>query len=571
MSYYNYYPNYYAPNVQYAVAQQPMMSPMQQQVMAQQQQLVQQQQQQASIAQQQAAMAQQAMAQQVMAQQQPQMAMQQQPAVVYQAQAPAVVTQQPSSQAPMMQPAVVYQAQATTPIVSQHSSQHPYPVLPNYSGQTNYIGAKAEVPASPIVGDRHWATTAEKFTLKEGKQEIHCVDPLHDVEAKIDQATEMQLQQVPQLAVSGGADDHQVQAQLGQVVQVQQPEPQVVQQQQVAQLQQQGVQQVIQHFDQPQLPLQVASPQPPMMHPQQSPVVAAVAPPVHMHNVPVGNKGIKSNLLKKLEESDSVISFEDLKIEKEIARGSFGIVYRGLFRGTEVAVKKLLVQNLNSRQFEDFLQEIMLMKKLRHPNILLYMGVCTAMPNLCIVTEFMNRGSLWDVLHNYQIPLDWRLIFKMAIDAAKGMTYLHGDKPPIIHRDLKSGNILIDSSFTAKIADFGLSKIKDITNQMTGQTGTPGYMAPEVINSQKYTEKVDVYSFGVILWELITRQAPYAGIKPLQVLFAVVQGSRPQIPYNCPPGLSQLITSCWHHNPDRRPHFVDIITILKSLEASLVR
>jgi len=175
MSYYNYYPNYYAPNVQYAVVQQPMLSPMQQQVLAQQQQLVQQQQQQASIAQQQAMMAQQ---QQAMAQPQQQMVAQQQ--------------QPQQQQMPMMQQqAVVYQAQGPAVAVSQPSSQHPYPVLPNYSGQANAVsGANQRVeapPPSPVVPalaeQRSWATTVEKFTLKEGKQEIHCADPLHDVES----------------------------------------------------------------------------------------------------------------------------------------------------------------------------------------------------------------------------------------------------------------------------------------------------------------------------------------------------------------------------------------------------
>jgi len=187
-----------------------------------------------------------------------------------------------------------------------------------------------------------------------------------------------------------------------------------------------------------------------------------------------------------------------------------------------------------------------------------------------MVYEFVNRGSLWDVLHNYLIPLNWHNILKMAIDAARGMSYLHLFKPPIIHRDLKSANLLVDSSFTVKICDFGLSKTKAIHYAMTGQTGTPGYMAPEIIASQKYTEKVDVYSFGIIFWELTTRQTPYHGMNPMQILFAVLNhGLRPSLPNSCPPSISSLINSCWHSHPDKRPHFDEIFKTLKNIETTL--
>eukprot|EP01103_Thecamoeba_quadrilineata_P000567 TRINITY_DN10493_c0_g1_i1.p1 TRINITY_DN10493_c0_g1~~TRINITY_DN10493_c0_g1_i1.p1 ORF type:complete len:257 (-),score=27.46 TRINITY_DN10493_c0_g1_i1:47-733(-) len=216
---------------------------------------------------------------------------------------------------------------------------------------------------------------------------------------------------------------------------------------------------------------------------------------------------------------------------------------------------------------DEFISEISVLKKLHHPNIVLFMGVCTSPPNLCIVTEFVDQGSMWDVLHNPRIQLNWNRIMKMAIDTARGMSYLHLFKPPIIHRDLKSANLLVDSGFTVKIADFGLSKTKALMGQMTGGTGTPGYMAPEIIKNLNYSEKIDSYAFGVVLWELVTRQAPYSGIQPMQILYGVVhQGLRPPLPPSIPPPLAHLMMICWHEIPDTRPNFEEIYKQLKNFE-----
>jgi len=210
------------------------------------------------------------------------------------------------------------------------------------------------------------------------------------------------------------------------------------------------------------------------------------------------------------------------------------------------------------------------LRKLRHPNIVLYMGYCSHPSNFCIITEFLANGSLWDILHNSKIQFTWSRIIKMACDTSMGMSYLHLSKPfPIIHRDLKSANLLVDESFKIKIADFGLSKTKALAQHMTSQTGTPAYMAPEVITTTDYSEKIDVYGFGIIMWELITRKAPYENLTPMQILYGVVhQNLRPLIPSLCPPVIYSLINMCWHQLPEKRPSFNEILSCLKSFEAS---
>ena len=147
------------------------------------------------------------------------------------------------------------------------------------------------------------------------------------------------------------------------------------------------------------------------------------------------------------------------------------------------------------------------MEVLRHPNIVLFLGACIKPPNLGLVLEYCTRGSLWSVLQNHEIDLKWEDRKKIALDKAKGVFYLHSFNPPILHRDLKSLNLLLDDSFRTKLIDFGWTRKLD--GKMTGKIGTYQWMAPEVISSQNYTEKADVFSFGIILWEIASREPPY--------------------------------------------------------------
>ncbi|KAH1116554.1 hypothetical protein GLYMA_17G033700v4 [Glycine max] len=220
---------------------------------------------------------------------------------------------------------------------------------------------------------------------------------------------------------------------------------------------------------------------------------------------------------------DYEILWEDLTIGEQIGQGSCGTVYHALWYGSDVAVKVFSKQEYSDDVILSFRQEVSVMKRLRHPNILLYMGAVTSPQRLCIVTEFLPRGSLCRLLHRNTSKLDWRRRVHMALDIARGVNYLHHCNPPIIHRDLKSSNLLVDKNWTVKVGDFGLSRLKHET-YLTTKTGrgTPQWMAPEVLRNEPSDEKSDVYSFGVILWEIATEKIPWDNLNSMQVLLSSV-------------------------------------------------
>ncbi|KAI3835257.1 hypothetical protein MKW98_020373 [Papaver atlanticum] len=220
-------------------------------------------------------------------------------------------------------------------------------------------------------------------------------------------------------------------------------------------------------------------------------------------------------------EADSLnydISWEDLTFGEQVGRGSCAAVYRGCWCVSDVAVKVFPKFEYSDDLLRSFKQEVILMKRLRHPNVLLFMGAVTSPQHLCIVSEFLPRGSLFRLLRR-KTPLEWKRRVLMALDIARGMNYLHHYKPPIIHRDLKSSNLLVDKNWTVKVGDFGLSRLKHATFLTTNiGEGTPQWMAPEVIRNEPSDEKSDVYSFGVILWELATLNIPWDDLNSMQVL-----------------------------------------------------
>ncbi|KAG5542854.1 hypothetical protein RHGRI_015821 [Rhododendron griersonianum] len=173
----------------------------------------------------------------------------------------------------------------------------------------------------------------------------------------------------------------------------------------------------------------------------------------------------------------------------------------------------------------------------------------------------MSRGSVFDYLHKQKGIFKLPALLKVAIDVSKGMNYLHHNK--IVHRDLKAANLLMDENDVVKVADFGVAKVQTPTGVMTAETGTYRWMAPEVIEHKPYDGKADVFSFGIVLWELLTRKVPYDQLTPLQAAVGVVQkGLRPLVPPNTHPKMAALLERCWQQNPSSRPNFSEITEML---------
>uniref|UniRef100_A0A0D9VPT3 non-specific serine/threonine protein kinase n=1 Tax=Leersia perrieri TaxID=77586 RepID=A0A0D9VPT3_9ORYZ len=266
--------------------------------------------------------------------------------------------------------------------------------------------------------------------------------------------------------------------------------------------------------------------------------------------------------------SECEIPWEDLVIGERIGLGSYGEVYRADWNGTEVAVKKFLDQDFYGDALDEFRSEVRIMRRLRHPNIVLFMGAVTRPPNLSIVSEYLPRGSLYKILHRPNCQIDEKRRIKMALDVAKGMNCLHISVPTIVHRDLKSPNLLVDNNWNVKVCDFGLSRLKHSTFLSSKSTaGTPEWMAPEVLRNEQSNEKCDVYSFGVILWELATLRMPWSGMNPMQVVGAVgFQDKRLDIPKEIDPLVARIIWECWQKDPNLRPSFSQLTSALKTVQ-----
>uniref|UniRef100_A0A673CD08 Mitogen-activated protein kinase kinase kinase n=1 Tax=Sphaeramia orbicularis TaxID=375764 RepID=A0A673CD08_9TELE len=273
------------------------------------------------------------------------------------------------------------------------------------------------------------------------------------------------------------------------------------------------------------------------------------------------------------------IPFSELVLEEIIGVGGFGKVYRGTWKDQEVAVKA-------ARQDPDeditatagsVKQEAKLFSMLQHPNIIKLEGVCLEEPNLCLVMEYARGGTLNRVLTGRRIPP--HILVNWAVQIARGMHYLHEEAVvPIIHRDLKSSNILLLEKIenddigrkTLKITDFGLAREWHKTTKMSA-AGTYSWMAPEVIKSSLFSKGSDVWSYGVLLWELLTGEVPYRGIDGLAVAYGVaVNKLTLPIPSTCPEPFAKLMEECWDQDPHVRPSFSCILEQLSAIEEAVM-
>ncbi|XP_047969342.1 probable serine/threonine-protein kinase SIS8 isoform X2 [Salvia hispanica] len=185
----------------------------------------------------------------------------------------------------------------------------------------------------------------------------------------------------------------------------------------------------------------------------------------------------------------SEMLWEDLQIGERIGIGSYGEVYRAEWNGTEVAVKRFMKQDISGDALAQFRCEVEIMLRLRHPNIVLFMGAVLRPPNMSILMEFLPRGSLYKLLHRPNIQIDEKRRIRMAMDVAKGMNYLHTSHPIIVHRDLKTPNLLVDKNWVVKVCDFGMSRLQHNTFLSSKSTaGTAEWMAPEVLRNEPSNE-----------------------------------------------------------------------------------
>ncbi|KAF3617581.1 putative transmembrane emp24 domain-containing protein p24delta9-like [Capsicum annuum] len=260
-----------------------------------------------------------------------------------------------------------------------------------------------------------------------------------------------------------------------------------------------------------------------------------------------------------------------------IGKGSFGEILKACWRGTPVAVKRILPNLSDDRLvIQDFRHEVNLLVKLRHPNIVQFLGAVTEKKPLMLITEYLRGGDLHQHLKE-KGALSSSTAINFAMDIARGMTYLHNEPNVIIHRDLKPRNVLLVNANAdhLKVGDFGLSKLIRVQNshdvyKMTGETGSYRYMAPEVFKHRKYDKKVDVFSFAMILYEMLEGDPPLSHYEPYEAAKYVSEGHRPMFrAKGFTPELKELVEQCWAPDMSKRPSFLDILKRLEKIKEDL--
>jgi len=267
---------------------------------------------------------------------------------------------------------------------------------------------------------------------------------------------------------------------------------------------------------------------------------------------------------------DREIQSSELEIVRKIGEGTTAHVFLGRLRGVTVAVKEIgaLSDDTDLATIQAVQRELRVLTNVSHPNIVRFVGLVTETFPLRLVLEFCAGGSLFELLHNsWQIALSWPQRLKMLVDSAAAEEHLHGFDPPIIHRDLKSLNLMllhpVKDEFTTphiKLADFGFARIEE--RAMTQGVGTKHWMAPEVLRGTEYTTKADVFSFAMVAFEVVFRHVPFERLDAHQVARQTVAGIRPDfedVPADeVPPGILDIIRECWAQDPEARPSFQEI-------------
>lgn len=278
--------------------------------------------------------------------------------------------------------------------------------------------------------------------------------------------------------------------------------------------------------------------------------------------------------------------FRDLEIEEGqltfgdlVGEGGYGHVYRARWMHADVAAKAFRSKNSPDNQPpRDFHAELRVLRELRHPNITLLVGFCCS-PKYIIVTEFVSGSSLYNLLHESRHSSDWTLsrVVSVAREVCLGLRYLHAHD--VVHCDMKSGNILLSGMREVKICDFGLAHLlgegggvsEDAAGIAIGCVGTHNWMAPEVLRGEEYSKAADVYSFGMLVWEMISRRVPFQGYTAVQVIGLVGYGRRrPRTPGGCPESLRSVLRRVLRPRPASRQQVTEVLEVLDRLHLSAV-
>lgn len=287
-------------------------------------------------------------------------------------------------------------------------------------------------------------------------------------------------------------------------------------------------------------------------------------------------KELKYTKIQQRATATWLIADEELEFGEKLGKGASGSVYRGKYVGEEVAIKVL--PTVEASDLQEFQREFQVISALQSPYAVKFYGV-SIKNRLSIVMEFCSRGSIYNLLQDLTFDFGWQRFFHFALGTVYGINSLHSWKPPIMHRDLKSLNLLVTDSWAVKVCDFGLSRFDTSSNLKTLSKlrGTFCYVAPEVYFGEKFTTKSDVYSIGILLWEMVNRCITKAYLHPFeeypeltmdfQILIAATKkNQRPTTPASCPQELKDLIANCVEREPAKRPTTEELTTKLKALE-----
>ncbi|EQC33777.1 TKL protein kinase [Saprolegnia diclina VS20] len=244
------------------------------------------------------------------------------------------------------------------------------------------------------------------------------------------------------------------------------------------------------------------------------------------------------------------VDFHAIQYTRKLTKGAFGEVWLGQFKGRYVAIKQILEERkADKKEIECFVAEIKLMLHLQHPNVLDFLGFSwnPRDGNLCFLTEYMKNGDLFYHLQKRKATLTWPIEkIKIALDIAQGLVYLHSLTPKIIHRDLKSKNVLLDENCTAKINDFGISRVRQFEETMTAGVGTALWAAPEVFMGKKYNDRADNGKLdGMAVIKLVTQKR-----------------AKPTFSHDCPPAVLDLAMRCLDYEPERRPSAFEVVQLI---------